>query len=66
MSTGITMTVTSISAMVVMFITATIFGIGLLAEMGFVLAVGLSMDLINTYLMNVSLLRWYTGMGDSL
>lgn len=65
MGTGITMTITSMSAMIVMFITATIFGIGLLAEMGFVLAVGLGMDLINTYLMNVSLLRWYTGMGDS-
>lgn len=64
MGTGVTMTVTSLSAMVVMFILATIFGIGLLADMGFLLAIGLSMDLVNTYMMNVSLLRWYTKRGD--
>lgn len=64
MSTGVTMTVTSLSAMVVMFVLATIFGIGLLADMGFLLAIGLSMDLVNTYMMNVSLLRWYTTRGD--
>lgn len=64
MGTGVTMTVTSLSAMVVMFILATIFGIGLLADMGFLLAIGLSMDLVNTYMMNVSLLRWYTTRGD--
>lgn len=64
MSTGITMTVTSISAMVVMFVLATIFGIGLLADMGFLLAIGLGMDLVNTYMLNVSILRWYTTRGD--
>lgn len=61
MQTGITMTITSLSAMVVMFVLATIFGIGLLADMGFLLSVGLATDLVNTYLMNVSILRWYTG-----
>lgn len=64
MRTGVTMTVTSLSAMVVMFIVASVFGIGLLADMGFVLAVGLSMDLINTYMMNVSILRWYANRRD--
>lgn len=65
MNTGVTMTITSMSAMVVMFIVASVFGIGLLADMGFVLAIGLGMDLINTYLMNVAILRWYTSRGDS-
>lgn len=65
MRTGVTMTITSLSAMVVMFIVATLFGIGLLADMGFVLAVGLIADLMNTYLMNVSILRWYVNRGDS-
>lgn len=64
MGTGVTMTVTSFSAMLVMFVLATIFGIGLLADMGFLLAVGLAMDLINTYMVNVSILRWYTTRGD--
>lgn len=59
MRTGITMTVTSLSAMVVMATLATLFGIALLADMGFVLAVGLSTDLIITYLMNIAILRWY-------
>lgn len=65
MRTGVTMTLTSLSAMVVMFVVATLFGVGLLADMGFVLAIGLIMDLINTYMMNVSILRWYVNRGDA-
>lgn len=64
MRTGVTMTITSLSAMIVMTILAAIFGIGLLRDMGFVLSIGLGMDLINTYMMNVSILRWYTNKGD--
>lgn len=64
MRTGVTMTITSLSAMVMMAIIATIFGIDLLRDMGFVLAVGLAMDLPNTYMMNVSILRWYVNRGD--
>jgi preprotein translocase subunit SecF len=59
MRTGVSMTVTSISAMVMMFIVATLFGIPLLPDIALVLVLGLTADLINTYLMNVSLLRWY-------
>jgi len=59
MRTGVTMTVTSISAMTVMSIVAFVFGIDLLAEIGIVLVVGLTADLMNTYLLNLSLLRWY-------
>ena len=59
MRTGVTMTLTSISAMVVMTIVATIFGIGLLASIGIVLVFGLAADLMNTYMLNLSLLRWY-------
>ena len=59
MRTGVTMTLTSIAAMIVMAIVATVFGIGLLRDIGIILAVGLCADLMNTYLMNVSLLRWY-------
>ncbi|MDS0299859.1 protein translocase subunit SecF [Halogeometricum sp. S1BR25-6] len=59
MRTGVTMTLTSIAAMVVMTITATLFGIQLLAAIGTVLVFGLAADLMNTYMLNLSLLRWY-------
>jgi preprotein translocase subunit SecF len=59
MRTGVTMTLTSISAMAVMAVVATIFGIQLMASIGLVLVFGLTADLMNTYLLNLSLLRWY-------
>jgi preprotein translocase subunit SecF len=59
MRTGVTMTLTSIAAMIVMTITATAFGIQLLAAIGTVLVFGLAADLLNTYMLNLSLLRWY-------
>jgi preprotein translocase subunit SecF len=57
--TGVTMTLTSMAAMIVMAIVASVFGIDLLRNIGIILAVGLCADLMNTYLLNVSLLRWY-------
>ncbi len=62
MRTGVTMTLTSLSAVFVMAIVAYAFGIGLLANIGIVLAFGLMTDLLNTYLMNVSLLRYHKGL----
>ncbi|MFC6786515.1 protein translocase subunit SecF [Halobaculum halobium] len=59
MRTGVTMTLTSIAAMAVMAVVASFFGIGLLASIGTILVFGLAADLMNTYLLNVSLLRWY-------
>jgi preprotein translocase subunit SecF len=59
MRTGVTMTLTSLSAMIVMTIVATLFGIPLLPDIGIVLVFGLATDLMNTYMMNVSLLRYY-------
>jgi preprotein translocase subunit SecF len=59
MRTGVTMTVTSIAAMTVMTIVSYIFGIELLTDIGLVLVFGLTTDLVNTYMMNVTLLRWY-------
>ena len=59
MRTGVTMTVTSMFAMIVMAIVATVFGIDLLRDIGIILAIGLAADMMNTYLMNVTLLRWY-------
>ena len=59
MRTGVTMTLTSLAAMVVMTITATLFGIQLLASIGTILVFGLAADLMNTYMLNLSLLRWW-------
>jgi len=59
MRTGVTMTLTSISAMVVMTITAWLLQIPLLPDIGIILVFGLTADLMNTYMLNLSLLRWY-------
>ena len=59
MCTGVTMTLTSISAMTAMTIVATFFGIELLSAIGLVLVFGLVADLMNTYMLNVTLLRYY-------
>ncbi|WP_276258633.1 protein translocase subunit SecF [Haloglomus litoreum] len=59
MRTGVTMTLTSIAAMTVMSITAFLFGIPLLPAVGTVLVFGLTADLMNTYMLNVTLLRYY-------
>jgi preprotein translocase subunit SecF len=63
MRTGVTMTVTSIAAMAVMTVLASLFGIQIMRAIGFILVVGLLADLMNTYLINVSLLRWYVYEG---
>jgi len=65
METGITMTLTSLSAMAVMTLVASAFGIGLLSSIGLILVFGLATDLMNTYMLNMSLLRWwkYEGVG---
>ncbi len=59
MRTGVTMTVTSMAAMATMAVVASIFGINLLAAIGAILFIGLAADLMNTYMLNLSLLRWY-------
>jgi len=59
MRTGVTMTVTSMAAMATMAIVAWYFQIGLLMAIGTILFLGLAADLMNTYMMNLSLLRWY-------
>jgi preprotein translocase subunit SecF len=62
MRTGVTMTLTSLSAVIVMAFVAFLFGIDLLTAIGVVLAFGLVADLMNTYMLNMALLRWYRGV----
>lgn len=61
MRTGVSMTLTSIAAMITMGVVARVFGIPLLGDIALILVFGLSADLLNTYLLNMSLLRWYAG-----
>ncbi|WP_225335129.1 protein translocase subunit SecF [Halomicrobium urmianum] len=63
MRTGVTMTITSLCAMAAMAFTAWLFGVQLLTAIGLVLVFGLAADLMNTYMMNVTLLRWYVYEG---
>jgi preprotein translocase subunit SecF len=65
MKTGVTMTVTSIAAMSVMTVVSYVFGIQLMYAIGLVLVMGLLTDLMNTYMLNVTLLRWYKFEGMS-
>lgn len=59
MRTGISMTLTSIAAMVTMAIVSRLLGIPLLDDIALILVFGLTADLMNTYLLNMGLLRWY-------
>ena len=59
MRTGVSMTLTSIAAMTTMYIVAWYLGIPLLDDIALILVFGLTADLMNTYLLNMSLLRWY-------
>jgi preprotein translocase subunit SecF len=59
MRTGVSMTLTSIAAMVTMGIVSWYFGIDLLPQIALILTFGLVTDLMNTYMLNMSLLRWY-------
>lgn len=59
MYTGITMTLTSLVAMTIMAAGGFLLGVPLLREIGLIIAFGLLVDIMNTYMMNVSLLRWY-------
>jgi len=59
MKTGVTMTTTSMAAMAVMAVSAQLFSIFVLRDIGIILFFGLGMDLVNTYMMNVAVLRWH-------
>ncbi|MCS3923775.1 protein translocase subunit SecF [Methanosalsum natronophilum] len=67
MDTGITMTTTTLAALVVMYLVSTyphmlipaLTPIGLLSEISIVLIFGLAADIMNTWMLNTGILRWY-------
>ena len=58
LKTGLTMTLTSLFAVIFALIVVKSFSIAL-AQIFTILAIGLSFDLINTWITNVSILKWY-------
>jgi len=56
--TGITMTLTSLLAMLIAFLMVKSFS-AVLAQIFLVLVIGLAFDLLNTWITNVSILKWY-------
>jgi len=56
--TGITMTLTSLLAVVIALIVVSSFSI-ILTQIFTILAIGLAFDLLNTWITNVSILKWY-------
>lgn len=72
MHTGVTMTTTTLAALVVMYLVSTysyllsssLSQISLLSDISIVLIFGLIADMMNTWMLNTSILRWYvTGAG---
>jgi len=59
MRTGITMTSTTLSAVFAMFLVSFYLDIPILRAISVVLLFGLTMDLLNTWLLNAGILRWY-------
>ncbi|MCL7412254.1 MAG: protein translocase subunit SecF [ANME-2 cluster archaeon] len=70
MKTGLTMTLTTIAAVFVLFIVSTFAGlfssfsrIDIISDISVVLLFGLVTDLMNTWMLNTGLLKWYIARG---
>ncbi len=59
MKTGITMTSSTLSAVFAMFLVSFYIDIPILKAISIVLLFGLTVDLLNTWLLNAGILRWY-------
>ncbi len=66
MKTGLTMTSTTIAAIAVLFLISTCVGlissyskISIISEISIVLLFGLAVDLMNTWMLNSGILKWY-------
>ncbi|PWR72935.1 protein translocase subunit SecF [Methanospirillum stamsii] len=61
--TGIIMTSTTFGAILAMWLVASIGGIQIIAEIGAVLLIGLLFDVMNTWLTNAGIIKWYMTEG---
>jgi len=63
--TGIVMTSTTFAAITALFIVSWIGSIQILMEISAVLLIGLLFDVINTWLTNAAILKWYVQKGGA-
>jgi preprotein translocase subunit SecF len=64
-NTGITMTTTTLAATVALFLVSWFGSVQILMEISAVLLIGLVFDILNTWLTNVGILKWYAMKGGS-
>ncbi len=63
--TGFIMTTTTLSALVAMWVVATIGQIQIISAIAGVLIIGLTIDLVNTWLLNAGIIKWYVQRGGT-
>jgi preprotein translocase subunit SecF len=63
--TGITMTTTTLAATVALFLVSWLGSVQILMEISAVLLIGLVFDILNTWLTNAGILKWYAMKGGS-
>jgi preprotein translocase subunit SecF len=63
--TGITMTTTTLAATVALFLVSWLGSVQILMEISAVLLIGLVFDILNTWLTNAGILKWYALKGGS-
>jgi preprotein translocase subunit SecF len=63
--TGITMTTTTLAATVALFLVSWFGSVQILMEISAVLLIGLLFDILNTWLTNAGILKWYAMKGGS-
>jgi len=61
--TGIIMTSTTLTAVAAMFIVSAIGNVVIIRDISAVLLIGLAVDVMNTWMLNAGLLKWYMGRG---
>jgi len=73
MKTGMTMTMTTLAALVVLFLISSgsylissFTRIDIIRDISIVLIFGLIADMINTWMTNVGILKWYIGKGTAV
>lgn len=64
-NTGFTMTTTTLAATTALFIISTIGSVQILMDISAVLLIGLVFDILNTWLTNVGILKWYAQKGGA-
>ena len=63
--TGFIMTTTTLTAIAAMFVVSAIGQVIIIRDISAVLLIGLVVDLMNTWMLNAGLLKWYVQKGDA-